>query len=65
MAADSANAFYWCVKHSRVESGDDVCPGGDRLGPYATESEAQQALQRVRERNEEWEAEDERWENGP
>lgn len=64
MADDSAKAFYWCLKHSRVESGDDVCAGRDRLGPFATETEAQQALQRVKERNEEWEAEDERWEKG-
>ena len=64
MADIGSTAFYWCVKHSRVETGDDVCPGRDRLGPYRTESEAQQALQRVRERNDEWDAEDERWENG-
>ena len=64
MADIGSAAFYWCVKHSRVETGDDVCPGRDRLGPYRTESEAQQALQRVRERNDEWDAEDERWENG-
>jgi glycerol-3-phosphate dehydrogenase len=64
MADDSAKAFYWCLKHSRVESGDDVCAGRERLGPFATETEAQQALQRVKERNDEWEAEDERWEKG-
>jgi hypothetical protein len=64
MADIDAKAFYWCVKHSRVESGDSVCPGRERLGPYATGSEAQQALQRVQDRNEAWEAEDERWEKG-
>jgi hypothetical protein len=64
MTADLVNAFYWCLKHSRVESGDNVCKSQDRLGPYSTESEAQQALQRVRQRNEELDAEDRRWENG-
>lgn len=59
--AGEANEYYWCLKHSRVESGDNVCPGRDRLGPYASEVEARQALERVRERNEEWEAEDRRW----
>lgn len=61
---DSENSFFWCVKHSRVETGDDMCRAENRLGPYATESEAQQAMQRVDERNKEREAEDDRWENG-
>jgi hypothetical protein len=61
MAGDD-NAFYWCLKHSRVESGDNICPARERLGPYASESEARQALERVKDRNEEWDAEDERWE---
>jgi hypothetical protein len=34
------------------------CPGKDRLGPYATEEEARNALELVRERNEEWDAAD-------
>jgi hypothetical protein len=53
--------FYWCVRHERVESGDDLCPAKHRLGPFPTASEAARALQRVRERNEAWDAEDRRW----
>lgn len=53
--------FFWCVRHSRVESGESMCPGRYRLGPYQTAGEAEQALARVRQRNEEWEAEDARW----
>ena len=34
------------------------CPGKDRLGPYATKEEAENALELVRERNEEWDAAD-------
>ena len=54
--------FWWCVKHNRVESGDDVCPARRRLGPYPSEAEAANALEKVQQRNEEWEAEDARWE---
>ncbi|MQA26636.1 MAG: hypothetical protein GEU94_14485 [Micromonosporaceae bacterium] len=54
--------FWWCVKHSRVESGDGVCPARRRLGPYPTREDAAAALEKVRERNEEWDAEDARWE---
>jgi hypothetical protein len=53
--------FFWCVRHERVESGDDVCPAKHRLGPYDSALEAEFALQQVRERNERWEAEDARW----
>ena len=53
--------FWWCTVHRRVESGDDLCPGRDRLGPYPTAAEAERAMERVAERNKEWEAEDRRW----
>jgi hypothetical protein len=53
--------FFWCVRHSRVESGESMCPGRYRLGPYRSAGEAEQALERVRQRNAEWEAEDARW----
>jgi len=58
------DGYYWCVRHKRVESGDGMCPGRYRLGPFPTASEAEHALERVRERNEAWDAEDERWERG-
>lgn len=54
--------YWWCVRHARVESGDRMCPAKDRLGPFRTASEAEQALSRVHERNEAWDAEDARWE---
>ncbi len=45
-------AKYWyCVKHHRVEP-PDGCPPIDRLGPFATEEEAEHALQKAQERNE-------------
>lgn len=53
--------YFWCLRHSRVESGGDLCPGKYRLGPYPTEDAATRALETVQRRNTEWEAEDARW----
>ncbi|HYK28775.1 MAG TPA: hypothetical protein VEV61_12485 [Streptosporangiaceae bacterium] len=49
--------WWFCLKHMTVES-DETCPGKDRLGPYATREEAENALETVRRRNEEWDAQD-------
>jgi hypothetical protein len=46
--------FWFCVKHHRVEQGEDLCPPIDRLGPYATHAEAAEALETAARRNEEW-----------
>ena len=54
-------AFYWCLRHNRVETGDDLCPAQYRLGPYATADDAARALETVEKRNAEWDAEDARW----
>jgi hypothetical protein len=61
MSSSGAGQYYWCLKHSRVESDANICPAVDRLGPYGTEAEAARALDLVKERNAEWDAEDERW----
>ena len=53
--------YYWCLRHRRVESDTDACAAKYTLGPYASPAEAERALDRVRDRNEEWEAEDARW----
>lgn len=45
--------FWYCLKHHRTE-GHDGCKNADRLGPYASEPEAARALEKVQERNEEW-----------
>ncbi len=52
--------YYWCTRHHRVEHEADVCPARHVLGPYASATDAENALQKVRERNEAWEAEDAR-----
>ena len=49
-------AYWYCVKHKRVEQGADLCPPIDRLGPYDSAEEASRALEKAEERNEEWDS---------
>ncbi|MDP3967932.1 MAG: hypothetical protein Q8Q02_06595 [Nocardioides sp.] len=51
--------YYYCLKHKTVEP-QEGCRAKDRLGPYDTEAAAASALERVEERNEDWEN-DPRW----
>ncbi|WP_121258493.1 hypothetical protein [Nocardioides ferulae] len=46
--------FWFCVKHHRVETGDEMCPARDRLGPYPSRAEAERALETAEARNEAW-----------
>jgi hypothetical protein len=46
--------FWYCVKHHRVEGADTLCPSIDRLGPYETQAEAEAALEKAQQRNEDW-----------
>ena len=62
MSNGGANEYYWCLSHHRVETDDNVCAAVDRLGPYVSAEAAEHAMDRVRERNETWDAEDARWE---
>ena len=55
--------WFWCRKHSTVEPVEG-CPERHRLGPYATRSEAERALQSVAEREERLSAEDQAWDEG-
>ena len=47
-------SYWFCVKHHAVESGPDMCPPIERLGPFDTEAEASRALDKAEERNEAW-----------
>ncbi|CAN5565620.1 hypothetical protein BH10ACT10_BH10ACT10_19210 [soil metagenome] len=51
--------FWFCIKHHAVE-GKDGCKNADRLGPYATADEASHALDKVEERNQDWDT-DPKW----
>jgi hypothetical protein len=55
--------FWYCLKHHEVE-GRQGCRNADRLGPYATREEAAHALDKVAERNDEWEN-DPAWNDKP
>jgi hypothetical protein len=52
---DSGHRWWYCLRHHTVEP-EQGCPAKDRLGPYSTEEEAAHALETVRRRNEEWDA---------
>ena len=46
--------WYYCLDHKEVEP-ELGCRAEVRLGPYATEEEAAAALEKVEQRNREWE----------
>jgi hypothetical protein len=52
---DTEQRWYYCLRHQTVEA-EPGCPAKDRLGPYPTQEEAARALDKVRERNKEWDA---------
>lgn len=58
---DDENAYWWSLTKQRVEQGPGE-PNSERLGPYRTRQEAEHALERAKQRNEEWEAQDAGWE---
>lgn len=45
--------WYYCLDHHTVEPYEG-CKSDSRLGPYATPAEAANALERVAQRNDEW-----------
>jgi hypothetical protein len=49
--------WWYCLTHATVEYGPG-CPDKERLGPFATEQEAAHALDKVRQRNEDWDKAD-------
>lgn len=46
-------SWYYCLDHHRVE-GPGGCDPSSRLGPYPTREDAERALEKVAERNAEW-----------
>ena len=62
MSNSGGHQYYWCLHHHRVETEENACRALRRLGPYGTASEAEAALATVAERNQQWDAEDARWE---
>lgn len=52
--------WFYCLDHKTVETADG-CRSANRFGPYATQEEAQNALAKVAERNEQADREDAEW----
>jgi hypothetical protein len=50
----AAGDWYYCLDHHTVEPYEG-CRSATRLGPYATPADAANALDRVAQRNEDWE----------
>ncbi|HEX8632248.1 MAG TPA: hypothetical protein VF755_29165 [Catenuloplanes sp.] len=53
--------YFWCLRHRTVETEAQACAAQYRLGPYPSADDATRALDRVKERNASWTAEDVRW----
>lgn len=53
----SDGEWYYCLNHHQVEPYEG-CKAADRLGPYHDPAEAAHALERVAERNQEWDREE-------
>jgi hypothetical protein len=58
-----AGEWYYCLQHKTVEEGLQ-CPAKNRFGPYASRTEAEHAMEKVKERNEEWDADPKRPDGG-
>ncbi|MEV6795537.1 hypothetical protein AB0M87_26905 [Streptomyces sp. NPDC051320] len=52
-AAPKPGEWYYCLQHKKAEEGPE-CPSKNRFGPYATREEANHAMDRAAERNEDW-----------
>ena len=57
MTMGVAVSWYYCLVHQKVEP-QDGCANAERLGPYATEAEAQDALELAKQRNEAFDADE-------
>lgn len=52
---------YWCTRHHRVEQ-QDRCSATVLMGPYPTAEDAANYAGTAQQRDDDWAAEDERWE---
>jgi hypothetical protein len=43
-------SWYYCLEHMKSEP-EEGCPNSERMGPYATQGEADAALEHAAERN--------------
>ncbi len=57
----TAEAWYWCFTHDRVENAEQRDDPDNALGPYATAAEAADWKSRAEDRNEAWKEADKEW----
>ncbi len=50
-------SWYYCLAHQQVEP-EDGCANAERMGPYATQADAEHALELAHERNKVFDDED-------
>lgn len=55
-------AWYWCLRHEKVEPADQGCANDHRMGPYSSPEEAEHWKDKVDARNDQWDEEDRQWE---
>jgi hypothetical protein len=55
--------WWYCLRHQRVEP-EEGCANAERLGPFETQAEAARALEIAKERNEEWDRDEDEWGSG-
>ncbi len=55
-----AEQWFWCLKHERAETAGG-CAATQRLGPYPTREDAENYAEKVKARNQRWDADDKRW----
>lgn len=54
----TAGGYFWCLRHRHVETVQMACPENYRLGPYATEDDAERSLQAVTDGGLTWAVDD-------
>ncbi|MET0976476.1 MAG: SPOR domain-containing protein [Leifsonia sp.] len=57
MATDAAHKYWYNMKTGEVEYGFES-PSADRVGPFDTHSEAEHALEKLRENSAKWAEDD-------
>lgn len=58
----STTEWFWCLTHSRGETGEDRDDPDNSLGPYESAEAAANWKDRHDERAAEWKAQDQAWE---
>lgn len=58
--SDLDQSYWYCLSHNRVETYEES-DSPDRLGPYPTSAQAQDALKTIADRNERYDREDAEW----